>query len=77
MKSAQADLLGGYRFYERQKEGLGNYFIDSLSSDIESLKIYAGIHSIHFGKYYRFLSKLFLLLFIIELKKMKLESMLY
>jgi plasmid stabilization system protein ParE len=59
LKSAQADLLGGYRFYERQKKGLGNYFLDSLSSDIESLKIFAGIHSIHFGKYYRLLSKRF------------------
>jgi len=43
LKSAQTDLLGGYRFYERQKKGLGNYFLDSLNSDIESLKIYAGI----------------------------------
>jgi len=59
LKSAQADLLGGYRFYERQKKGLGNYFLSSLNSDIESLKIYAGIHSIHFGKYYRLLSKRF------------------
>ncbi len=59
LKSAQADLLRGYRFYERQKQGLGNYFLDSLSSDIESLKIYAGIHSIHFGRYYRLLSKRF------------------
>ncbi|MBN1639507.1 MAG: type II toxin-antitoxin system RelE/ParE family toxin [Ignavibacteriales bacterium] len=59
LKSAQADLLGGYRFYERQKKELGNYFLDSLNSDIESLKIYAGIHSIHFGRYYRLLSKRF------------------
>ena len=59
LKSAQADLLDGYRFYERQKRGLGNYFLDSLNSDIESLKIYAGIHSILFGKYYRLLSKRF------------------
>jgi len=59
LKSAQADLLSGYRFYERQKKGLGNYFLDSLKSDIESLKIYVGIHSIHFGKYHRLLSKRF------------------
>ena len=59
LKSAQADLLDGYRFYERQKRGLGNYFLDSLNSDIESLKVYAGIHSILFGKYYRLLSKRF------------------
>jgi len=59
LKSAQADLLGGYRFYERQKKRLGNYFLDSLNSDIESLKIHAGIHSIHFRKYHRLLSKRF------------------
>ena len=59
LKSAQADLLGGYRFYERQKKGLGNYFWDSLNSDIESLKIHAGIHRIHFRKYHRLLSKRF------------------
>jgi hypothetical protein len=59
LKSAQGDLLGGYRFYEQQKKGVGNYFLDSLNSDIESLKIYAGIHSIHFGRYYRLLSKRF------------------
>jgi len=33
--------------------------LDSLTSDIESLKIYAEIHSIHFGRYYRLLSKRF------------------
>jgi hypothetical protein len=30
---------------------LGGYFLDSLYSDIESLLLYAGIHSQHFGKY--------------------------
>ena len=34
-------------------------FLDSLNLDIESLKIYAGIHSIQFGKYHRLLSKRF------------------
>jgi plasmid stabilization system protein ParE len=35
------------------------YCLDSLFSDIESLKIYAGIHSKHFNQYYRLLSKRF------------------
>ena len=59
LSSAKKDLIEGFKFYEKQQEGLGNYFLDSLYSDIESLKIFAGIHSIHFGKYYRLLSKRF------------------
>ncbi|MDE2058483.1 MAG: type II toxin-antitoxin system RelE/ParE family toxin [candidate division NC10 bacterium] len=58
LDEAQEDLLDGYRFYECQSGGLGDYFLDSLFSDIDSLQIYAGIHSVHFG-YHRFLSKRF------------------
>jgi hypothetical protein len=58
LESATQDLLHGYRFYEQQGKGLGGYFIDSLFSDIDSLQVYAGIHSIHFGKY-RLLAKRF------------------
>lgn len=58
LDSAENDLLDGFEFYERQSKGLGNYFIDSLFSDIESLHLYAGIHSIHFG-YHRLLAKRF------------------
>jgi len=56
--SALADLRRGFHFYERQEEGLGTYFLDSLYSDIDSLRLYAGIHSIHFEKF-RLLSKRF------------------
>ena len=49
----------GYWFYENQEAGLGSYFMDSLFSDIDSLHLYAGIHAVHFGKYYRMLSKRF------------------
>jgi hypothetical protein len=48
--SALADLRVGFRFYEKQQTGLGGYFLDSLYSDIDSLLLYAGIHSKHFGK---------------------------
>ena len=58
LDSATQDLIEGFRFYEKQESGLGNYFIDSLFSDIDSLQVYAGIHSIHFG-YHRMLSKRF------------------
>ncbi len=59
LKSARKDLKEGYHFYELQQEGLGSYFLESLYSDIESLKLFAGIHSIHFQKYHRLLSKRF------------------
>ena len=45
----EKDILEGFMFYEQQIEGLGNYFLDSIFSDIESLQIYTGIHSIHLG----------------------------
>ena len=46
---AEQDLWDGYRFYEMQGRGLGEYFLNSLCSDIDSLRLYAGIHSLHFG----------------------------
>ena len=59
LASASRDLIDGYRFYEMQARGVGAYFLDSLYSDIDSLIISAGMHSIHFGKYHRLLSKRF------------------
>ena len=58
LESAETDLVNGFHFYNRQAKGLGNYFLDSIYSDIESLHLYAGIHSLHFG-YHRLLSKNF------------------
>ena len=55
---AEADLLDGFRFYERQSSGVGWYFLEALNSDIESLRLYAGIHRRVFG-YHRMLSKRF------------------
>lgn len=51
LSSGQKDLDDGYHFYERQQEGLGDYFEESLFSDIESLKIFSGIHRIVSGFY--------------------------
>lgn len=56
--AALADLRRGFHFYERQEAGLGAYFLDSLYSDIDSLRLFAGIHTIHFKKF-RLLSKRF------------------
>lgn len=58
LEEALDDLADGYRFYERQSEGLGTYFLDSLWSDVDSLCVYAGIHPVWLG-YHRLLSKRF------------------
>ncbi|MBK8132171.1 MAG: type II toxin-antitoxin system RelE/ParE family toxin [Gammaproteobacteria bacterium] len=57
--AARQDLLDGYRFYEKQAEAVGAYFLDTLISDIDSLTITGGVHSTHFGGYCRLLSKRF------------------
>ena len=57
--SAGRDLIDGHRFYEIQAPGVGGYFLDSLYSDIDSLVVSAGMHSVHFGRYHRLLSKRF------------------
>ena len=59
LSSAAHDLIDGYKFYEKQAEGIGQYFLDSLYSDIDSLVITAGIHATIFGNYQRLLSKRF------------------
>lgn len=51
--------MDGYRFYEMQVEGLGQYFLNTLYTDIEKLRFNAGFHPLYFGKYYRHLSKRF------------------
>jgi len=58
LRQAREDLLLGILFYNQQQEGLGNYFYGVLISDIESLQIYAGIHS-KINNFYRALSKRF------------------
>ena len=58
LPSALDDLTDGRFFYEKQGEGLGEYFFDSLFSDIDSLTLYGGVHPAIFG-YYRMLSKRF------------------
>lgn len=58
LSSASEDLYNGRLFYEKQGEGLGEYFYDSLFSDIDSLTLHGGIHPTFFG-YHRMLSKRF------------------
>ena len=59
LSAAQQDLLGGFRFYEAQQQGLGAYFLDTLIADIDSLQLFAGIHPVVAGGYQRLLAKRF------------------
>jgi plasmid stabilization system protein ParE len=57
--AAEQDLRDGYRFYERQQEGIGAYFLDSLIADIDSLALFGGVHVKPHGNFHRALSKRF------------------
>lgn len=58
LTSARNDLAGGREFYEAQSEGLGDYFLDSVFSDIDSLALYGGVHRKVMG-YHRLLTRRF------------------
>ena len=58
LPSAKKDLRRGVRFYEMQEQGLGGYFLDALSADIDSLQILAGIHPMR-REHHRFLADRF------------------
>ena len=58
LSDAAEDLELGQAFYESQEIGIGDYFVDSLLSDIESLRLFHGIHKMDFG-FYRMLSNRF------------------
>jgi len=49
LRAAIEDLVRGREFYEKQGEGLGDYFSDALAADIDSLRLYAGIHAMAYG----------------------------
>jgi hypothetical protein len=52
LTSACRDLAAGREFYDRQGEGSGGYFFDSIFADIDSLALYAGIHRKVFGHHW-------------------------
>lgn len=58
LREVAADLNDGEAFYDQRSPGVGDYFWDSLLADIESLVVYAGIHSRRQGLY-RMLAKRF------------------
>jgi hypothetical protein len=59
LPGAREDLLAGYHFYEQQRPGLGQSFLDALYSDIESLHVTTGVHIVCFDHFLRLLSRRF------------------
>lgn len=49
LRFALEDLATAREFYDSQSDGIGDYFFDSLFSEIDSLILYAGIHPMRFG----------------------------
>jgi plasmid stabilization system protein ParE len=49
LRSALEDLASARQFYDAQAPGVGDYFFDSLFSEIDSLVLHAGIHRAQFG----------------------------
>lgn len=43
-RSADKDLLDGFKFYKTKGIEVANYFLDSLLSDIDSLVLFGGVH---------------------------------
>jgi plasmid stabilization system protein ParE len=58
LRSALLDLAEGRRFYDRQGEGLGDDFFESLFCDIDTLAMHGGIYRQIRG-FHRLLSKRF------------------
>src|SRR5437867_12080854 len=56
---AKDDIIDGFHFYEAKEDGLGDYFLVNLYSDIESLKLFGGIHRKAHRGFHRALSKRF------------------
>ena len=58
LTEAAEDIEQARIFYDEQESGIGDYCADSLVADIESLVLYHGIHSRHFG-FFRMLADRF------------------
>ena len=56
LESARRDLRAGYNLYERRETGVGEYFLNSLFADIDSLALYGGIHSERSGCHWKLAS---------------------
>lgn len=52
LPAALVDLDEAHEFYEQQNRELGDYFLESIESDIESLSYEAGIHQVAYHFYH-------------------------
>lgn len=59
LDAASNDLLEGFTFYQHGGQDIGDYFLSCLYSDIESLRIFGGIHRRVYKNLHRSLSKRF------------------
>lgn len=51
LDEAKGDLIAGFHFYEKQGEGVGEYFLEALYAEISSLGLTAGIHAKELGSH--------------------------
>ena len=58
IEDAAEDIENGRLFYESREPGIGDYFVVSILSDLESLTLFAGVHLRQFG-FHRSLSRRF------------------
>ena len=58
LEDAAEDIELGRQFYESCEAGVGDYFVELILSDLDSLVILAGIHPVYFS-FYRMLSRRF------------------
>ena len=58
LDAAVEDLEAGRAFYDSREQNVGRYFWDNLLADLESLRLYAGIHPLQYG-FHRMLSQRF------------------
>ena len=58
LAEAAKDIEAARDFYDAIASGIGEYCVDSLLADIESLRLYSGIHRYSFGLH-RMLAKRF------------------
>jgi len=58
LTSAFYDLAEAQEFYSKQGDGVGDYFLDTLFSEIDSLALFGGIHRVIFG-YHRMVTRKF------------------
>ena len=58
LADAAEDIEAAKDFYDAQESGVGEYCVDSLLADIESLGRFSGIHPLHF-EFHRMLANRF------------------